>query len=277
MSSAILDHIEQIQAKVELMHLSARSHALLVNGPAGFGKTQAVTEALEKAGLAHSRLGSYSTPLHLFNFLHENQGIVVLDDVAGLFYDRAAMAILKAATWSAPNGRMIGWGSATTKANVESFEWRGKAIVISNSFPTSADAAAVRSRSLHHNFQISVTTAKQLLRAAAADSKWFVNTEVSQAVAAFLCENLTESNLSEISYRTLHIGYDAAESRPKQWRELLGSMIQIEKPKRDAMEAANELSRSGMSVEDQAEAFQEMTGLKRRSFFIYRGRLGLKK
>jgi hypothetical protein len=97
------------------MHLSARSHSLLINGPAGFGKTQAVTEALEKAGLPHSRLGSYSTPLHLFNFLHANQGIVVLDDVAGLFYDRAAMGILKAATWAAPNGRIIGWCSTWSR------------------------------------------------------------------------------------------------------------------------------------------------------------------
>ena len=98
MSTELLNHIEQIQFKVELMHQSERSHALLVNGPAGFGKTHAVTEALEKAGLSHSRLGSYSTPLNLFKFLQAHQGIVILDDVAGLFYDRAAMAILFGAT-----------------------------------------------------------------------------------------------------------------------------------------------------------------------------------
>lgn len=278
MRPQLLDHIEQIQSKVELMHLSARSHALIVDGPAGYGKTQAVTEALERAGLEAARLGSYSTPLNLFNFLNENQSrIVILDDVAGLFYDRAAMAILKAATWASPGGRVITWGSTTTKANADDFEFQGKLIVICNSFPATPDAIAVKSRSLTHQFQISKIAAKQLLREAAFDSKWFRNTGLATEVAEFLCEHLTDSNLPDISYRTHHIGYDAAEKKPGKWRELLGSMIQVNKGCADPKALVEDLARRGMKVREQVQVFEEMTGFKRRTFFKYRKQLGVQK
>lgn len=278
MSLKPVDHVEQIQSKVELMHLSARTHALIVDGPAGYGKTQAVSDALKRAKLKSARLGSYSTPLNLFNFLHDNRrGIAILDDVAGIFYDRAAMAILKAASWPSPEGRIIGWGSATGKTNAEDFEYRGKLIIIINSFPSSPDALAIKSRSLTHQFEISMAMAKDLLRKAARDPHWFKNVRLSSEVAEFLCEHMNESNLPEISYRTLHIGYDAAEKKPDQWKTLIGSMIRINKPTADPMAVIKDLSRQKLKVGEQARIFEEMTGFKRRTFFKYRQQIGISK
>ncbi len=229
-------------------------------------------------GVKATRLGSYSTPLNLFNHLQENhRKVSVLDDVAGLFYDRAAMATLKAATWPSPDGRIISWGSATSKANIEDFEFHGKLIIICNSFPSTPDAIAIKSRSLTHQFQISKATAMELLREAAADSKWFKNIKRSQEVAEFLCEHLTDANLPEISYRTLHMAYDAAENMPGKWKLLVGSMIHVNEGSADPEVVIKDLNRQGIKVGEQIRIFEEMTGFKRRTFFKYRKQIGVVK
>ncbi|MGX9105296.1 hypothetical protein ACWTQZ_26835, partial [Escherichia coli] len=92
-------------------------------------KTTAVDEALSLAGFKGYHLGSYSTPLNLFRFLQENSDeIVILDDVAGLFTDRAAMAIIKAASWPSSGGRVVSWGSSTSRVDIQKFEFTGKLI-----------------------------------------------------------------------------------------------------------------------------------------------------
>src|SRR5258708_38198177 len=84
-----MDDVAQIKNKVEVLYRSSKSHALIVESAAGWGKTTAVDDALKLAGFTGKHLGSYSTPLNLFRFLQENNtSIVILDDVAGLFTDR---------------------------------------------------------------------------------------------------------------------------------------------------------------------------------------------
>jgi hypothetical protein len=95
--------------------------ATLAAGPPGWGKTTSVQKALLASDVNSVQLGSYSTPLDLYNFLHQNQDrVIVIDDCAGLFSEQTSMAILKAATWSGPVGkRLIRWGSTSNKAITE--------------------------------------------------------------------------------------------------------------------------------------------------------------
>lgn len=271
-----LDHTLTIKSLLLTVQASDKMHALILEGPAGWGKTTSVDEAMKIAGVNGVHLGAYSTPLNLFNFLHENSDkVVVIDDCAGLFNDQSSMSILKAATWGQSKGRVIRWGSTSSKASIDEFIFNGKLIIICNSFPTTPDAEAVRSRSFPYRIDISIGRAKDLLVKAATDKKWYPDTKKSQAVVKFLSSRLTDSSIAQISYRTLQMGYELAKHNTDQWESLLNSMI-VSIPE-DPKKLVRKLAKQDLKVKDQLQRFEEVTGLKRRTFFKYRKELNLGK
>ena len=272
--SEALDHIDTIKSLLLIVQASERMHALIVEGPAGWGKTTTVDEAMKVAGVSGVHLGAYSTPLHLFNFLYENsKRFVVIDDCAGLFNDQSSMAILKAATWGQGKSRTIRWGSTSSKAATDEFSFEGKLIIICNSFPSTADAEAVRSRSFPCKIEVTSSRAKELLERAARDKAWYPDTKKAGEVAKFLCARLTSGSLNQMSYRTLQMGYELAQHNSHQWKELLERMI-VSVPE-DPKKLIRKLAGQGLKVKEQIRIFEESTGLKRRTFFKYRKALDL--
>lgn len=269
----ITNHVEAIKSLLLTLKVSQRVHALIVESSAGWGKTTSILEAIKSAGIdnVHS-LGAYSTPLHFFNFLSERpNSFIILDDCSGIFGDQSAMAILKAATWPHDSKRILKWGSTSGRAAVDEFEFTGKLIIVCNSFPNSADGDAVRSRSFPYKIEITAPHARELLINAAQDSKWFSDTEKAQSVAEFLIERLNFKTLSQMSYRTLHMGYELALYNTNNWRDLLGRLITVES--NEPVLLIDKLSKSDLPVKEQIRIFEESTGMKRRSFFNYRKEL----
>ena len=251
-------------------------HALIIEGSPGWGKTTTVEEALASAGVTAVHLGSYSTPLHLFNFLHENSGrVVVIDDCAGLFNDQSSMAILKAATWGHGKKRKVRWGSTSGKASAGEFCFEGKLIIVCNSFPATADAEAVKSRSFPYKISIDPRNAKTLLKVAAQNPKLYPDAKKAIDVARFLIQKISASSLNQINYRTLQMGYELAQHNSQQWRDLLGRMVLV--APEDPKKLIRQLSRRGLTVKDQFQIFERSTGLKRRTFFKYRRELNVSK
>lgn len=275
MSGKTLDHISTIKSLLLTVKASQKMHALIVEGPAGWGKTTAVDEAMNMAKVKGVHLGSYSTPLNLFNFLYEHSDkFVIIDDCAGLFTDQGSMAILKAATWGQNQNRIVKWGSTSNRAAIDEFIFKGKLIIICNSFPYTADADAVRSRSFPYKIDITPTRAKTLLIEAAENKKWYPDLRKAQSVAKFLCRKLTDNSISQISYRTLQMGYELAEHNESDWESLLSGLI-VSEPE-DPKKVLKKLARQGLRVKDQQKQFEEITGLKRRTFFKYRREISLK-
>lgn len=269
-----LNHVETIRRLLNTMRASDKMHALMIFGSAGWGKSTTVDEALRLSGADSCTLGSYSTPLNLFNFLHEHsKKIVVIDDSSGIYSEPSSMALLKAATWAQGRPRIVQWGSTTGKASVEEFEFFGKIVIVGNSFPNTSDAEAVRSRAFHYQIEISVEKAKDLLLSAANNKTWFQNIEQANLVAEFLCRLLNNSNLSQINYRTLQMGYELAEHNPDDWEMLLSQMISVvsENPK----QLVQLLAKEKISVREQLSRFEHTTGMKRRTFFKYRRELNI--
>lgn len=274
-----MDQVETIKRLLITLQASEKMHALLITGPAGFGKSTAVDEALKQSNARAVHLGSYSSPLNLFNFLYENSDkgtTVVIDDTSGLYGEPVAMALLKAATWAQGKPRILRWGSTTGKAAVEEFEFKGKIVIVCNSFPTNSDANAVRSRAFPYVFDVSVIKAKELLTAAAADQKWFSDAKLAGKVAGFLSSLVNEVNISQISYRTLQMGYELAEHNPEDWQTLFGRMIATEVAE-DPHELILRLAKENVSVREQFHRFERATGFKRRTFFKYRRELKISK
>lgn len=265
-----MDHVSAIRKYIEAIIDADDMHSLIIEGPPGWGKTTSVEESLKLAKIEALHLGAYSTPLNLYNFLAENSdGVILLDDCAGIFNDPSAMAILKAATWpSRRNKRMVKWGSTSSKAAADEFEFFGKLIIVCNSFPKTADGEAIRSRGYARGIDIKISEAKRLILEAAALKKWFTKTKLSTEVAEFLVSQITESSLPQISFRTLKKGYRLAEVHPDSWRELFADTLP-----RGTVEPGvliKELSKQNLMVKDQKRIFIEKTGLSSRSFFNYR-------
>lgn len=265
-----MNHVDAIKMYIESVSDAPDLHVLIIEGPAGWGKTTAVDKALELAGIEALHIGAYSTPLNLYNFLAENADrVIVADDCAGIFNDVSAMAILKAATWpSRGERRIVKWGSTSSKASTPEFEFRGKLIIVCNAFPSTPDGEAIRSRGYARRIDVAVSEAKVLLRTAARDKKWFDSPKVASSVAEFLIERLNEATLPGMSFRTLKKGYRLAVSHPSSWRDLLAPTLPT--GSLDPEKLVRELSRQKLKVKDQARIFEEKTGLKVRSFYNYR-------
>lgn len=270
-------HIIDLKEYIQVICHSNDTHALIVEGPPGWGKSTAVKEALKLIRIKTESLGAYSTPLSFYNSLHKYNSvhadspyIVLIDDCAGLFNDSAAWAILKAATWPSQNNkRVVKWGSTSVKVNVPEFEFTGKLVIICNYFPSTPDATAIRSRGYVRKIDVSVEEAKQLILHGAQTKKYFPNTAIATQVAEFLVERLTKATLPHISFRTLLKGYNLAEVHPHSWRRLFANTLPNEtilKPE----ELVKELSKQNLKVKDQLKIFQEQTGMHERSFYNYR-------
>ena len=270
-----MDHVETIRRLLHTVQVSDKMHAVLITGPAGFGKSTAVEEALQQSGTKAAFLGAYSSPLGLYNFLHENSEkgtVVVIDDTAGLYGEPQAMAILKSATWAQGQPRVLRWRSTTGKAHVEEFEYRGKVAVICNSFPSTSDAKAVKSRSFSYQFEVSESRIKELLTEAARNQKWYADGKLAAEVAEFLADLVGKN--SEISYRTLQMGYELASHNPNDWKKLLHRMVVTHHPE-EPHKLIKSLAQEEISVREQFHRFEKATGLKRRTFFKYRRELNL--
>lgn len=265
-----MNHVSAIKKYIEAITVADDMHALIIEGPPGWGKTTAVEESLKLAKIEAPHLGAYSTPLNLYNFLSEHfDKVILLDDCAGIFNDPSAMAILKAATWpSRGNRRLIKWGSTSTKASTDEFEFFGKLIVVCNSFPRTPDGEAIRSRGYSRKIDITLNEAKKLLSDAASQKKWYPKTKLAAEVAEFLIGHMTESSLSQISFRTLKKGYRLAEVHPDSWTELFADTLP--KGAINPESLVKELAKQGLKVKEQARIFSEKTGLKTRSFYNYR-------
>lgn len=133
--------LERRYASVEsyIKELSnGRIHNLIINGPAGVGKTHAVETFLGKYAQGRYKVvKGHMTPLSLYGnlFLHRDpNNILVLDDIDSVFKKIEGVNLLKAAM-DTGSVRRINWESSNALKGVgipDSFEFKGKVILISN-------------------------------------------------------------------------------------------------------------------------------------------------
>lgn len=268
-----MDHIADITEYLRMLLASEHFHALLVQGPPGWGKTSLIRSSLGQLGVNYRVLGAYATPLALFNALAgDPDGLLVIDDTAALFQNQTAVSVLNSATWPGAEGtRRVVWSSTTVRVEADAFDYAGKIIVLANTLAETPQVQAFRNRSLCYNLEISRDGVGDLLVAAARDTTHFADTAKAVQVAEFLRSYGKFSGPGEISLRTLRLGYEFAVCAPERWQELLVKALPNTKPHQVALE----LAATDASVEEQAIEFQKKTGLSRRKFFYIREHVGL--
>jgi len=133
--------LERRYASVEsyIKELSnGRIHNLIINGPAGVGKTHAVETFLSQYAKGRYKVvKGHMTPLSLYGnlFFHRDpNSILVLDDIDSVFKKIEGVNLLKAAM-DTGSVKRINWESSSALKGVgipDSFEFKGKIILISN-------------------------------------------------------------------------------------------------------------------------------------------------
>ncbi len=267
-------HLEDIALLLKTLRESKVFHALVIESPPGWAKSTTVETILSEANELFESLGSYSTPLALYNALCKYPSkLLVIDDCAGLFNDSTAMAILKGASWASAGSsgsRRVAWNSTSERVSEPNFVFSGKIILLCNSLPRGGNTSSFLSRTLHYELGFSLEEWRTLLRQAANNPNYFPNSVLANNVAEFLIERGTKiSTLGDISLRTLQLGYELASRAPGEWRSLLEKLL----PPLDPATLVTQLALRDDSVESQCRAFNNATGLSERTFFYYRSRL----
>jgi hypothetical protein len=268
-------HAQIISKAVQFVFQSRDFHAVLIEGPAGWGKSTAVGNALAALKIEPRPLASYSTPLNFFNFLEKNKTeCVLVDDSAGLFASELSMSILKSATWPQRSGkRCVAWGSTTSKVTTQDFEFKGKIIIVCNGFPKDSDAHAVRSRSVCHKIEVNLEEARSMLKVVARNRERFPNAEISRLAVNYILAGLSKETLDQISLRTLEMVYDFIEHSPTDWEPFLEKVLRFRSAQRSPEEVMKSIAVQKIPVHRQELLFQQETGLRRRSFYMYKRKL----
>lgn len=266
-----MDHFEAIRELLDVLVASDEVHVLAIESAPGLGKSSTIEAALQVMGAHYRSVGSYSTALHLYNTLStaSRNEILILDDCAGLFTNDVSMAILKGATWaSAGHGgeRRVRWGSTTALKVVDEFSFQGKLILIANHIPRGEDTKAFLQRALHLRVDLSDKELAELLIEAANSERHFEDVTLAAEVSSYLVKNLSRYNSSEINIRTLRKGYEIAKHKPQTWQTLLEKIL----PKTTPDDIVQQLSKSSMSVVEQAKEFARVTKMSERSFYYHR-------
>lgn len=118
---------------------NGKCRGLLLNGPAGIGKTNSVSRLLDQHGTQSYKIvaGNMSIfNLYIELYRHREQGeIIVLDDIDGVFKQIDGINILKAAT-DTTKQRRISWATSNPMLKIwgipKAFDYNGGIIVISN-------------------------------------------------------------------------------------------------------------------------------------------------
>lgn len=278
-----MKHVTDITEYLKILLQSERFHVLVVKGTAGWAKTTTIRVVLGELGIKYTLLGAYSTPLALFNTLHEvntsDSDVLVLDDVAGVFGNSQALSLLNAASWPSAEynaTRWVQWTSTTEKSVVEGFDFRKKLVVLTNYMPQLPQAKAFINRSMHYEIELNQSLVDELLHQAAQSQKYFSDTLRATEVADFLTQQARLLEPGRISLRNLEMGYEFATINPTGWRELLSKVL----PKAAVAPSTPEqivlqLNESFLKTEEQAARFSQLTGKSRRTFFDLKKKLGM--
>jgi predicted transcriptional regulator len=142
------DRFRYIEKFTEMV-VKGISPSFLLTGQAGIGKTYSVTDVLKRNGLVENEdyviIKGHSSPMGLYGALYHNQEkIVVLDDMDSCWQNQSMINILKAALDSYGK-RIVSWNSIGAERNdmEQSFEFKGAIIFISNIDSSKLDKAVV--------------------------------------------------------------------------------------------------------------------------------------
>lgn len=276
-------HIKDIRMYLKALTESEKFHMLILESAPGWGKSTTVNKLLGDMGIDAIAIGSYSTPLFLYNALVTHpRKTIILDDCAGLFNSPEARAILKAATWpSVGNGeRRVTWCStggtgAEKRVLAPEVNFQGRLILLVNFLPSGPDVDAFKSRSYFFRIKFTKDEIADQLLIAAKNKKYFPATPMAMRVAKHLIKNLDHRDPNQFNFRTLAQGYELAKSVGKDWPRAVDGLLPEILPESILRDLVAKYGNENGAGEKQFREMSRLTGISRRQFQRLRAATGI--
>lgn len=238
------------------------TNALLLYGEGGLGKSHLVLKTLKEEKTDFEFVSGYITPLQLVNTLYQHNGaLFFFDDCEGLFNDEKTLSILKSATWSVGNERMIMYNSSTEKLTAPSkFSCNSRFIFCLNQLPVeNPSLEALVNRTLSFPIYFSFKEKIELFFEVAKQPYKNLSKEQRFGVIKFLKEHCSEAT-ENLSIRTLLKGFDMV-CYSNDWQRLLLGILDTN----DYLEFIMQNEHEKPFI--QVEMFREKFGLSQASFY----------
>jgi len=251
--------------------------SLLIKAKAGIGKTYQITNTLEDevGNEGYVKISGHVSPLALYERMEDNRDAVIfLDDCSAVLKDRQSMELLKAATETEVDSRMVSWDSNTNKLpdTVDNeFEFNGQVIICANQIPDSGSTKEIIDSLIDRSIYIEldftyrerIDLLKQVAYITDTDN---IDAEERMTIANWI-ESVTDQSSSGVNLRTLFKCFNLYRYDPDGWSELAREMIDINPEVAYVAEALNRHDTVSGACEDYMDEFD-----KSRSSFYRRKR-----
>ena len=243
-------------------------NGLMVLGEAGLGKTYQVNKILQefdkKPNEDFAILSSYATPLEFYKFLyHNNDKIVILDDLLKLLDNDIAKGILFAGLWSISEDspRIINYHSSTGKLKVpKSFEFKGKIIWCLNKLPSELEP--LMSRIFKYEMKFNYSEKLEMVAHLCNVLK------IPQEVFDFIKKN-TDKATPNLNLRLPIVINEIRKHSGGDWKKISLKQIEVN----PHLQLVKELQEEVRSEKEKIEVFISETGMSRASYFRFRQKL----
>lgn len=220
----LLSNIERKFSMLRTMTLGVANHkinGMVVSGDGGVGKTYTVEETLHDFH-GTRKIKSISgkiSPVEMFNNLYNFSGeddILIFDDADAAFKNDECLNILKAALDTKPR-RMVSWLTSSKLVETDTFEMKGRVIVLTNQSLGNDHYKAFLTRV--HTFPMNLTPREKVLRIKQiASANHELPQETANEVVSFLLENYDHLG-PNLSLRTFVKTSQLVNLTP-DWKEL---------------------------------------------------------
>lgn len=219
------------------MAVEGNTTSLIVVSRAGLGKTSAVLDALNQAGLVRGQhylyLSNFITPVEMFNILQQTQEtleapkLLVMDDVEMMLKDKKIVGMLRGALWGADGKRVVNYISGTHKIHAQTIDdWQGKIIFLLNEYQAENPIMnALKDRGLYYRFDLNNNEVLEIMRTRMLPQEYKgLALEDRQKVFNFL-KKANHSQRNNLTLRHLIRGYDCYLFSKDNWQRLLIGML----------------------------------------------------
>jgi len=221
---------------------------MCVLSKAGLGKTTTVTTACKDLNLTKGSeylyTNSYYTPLAFYLKLDQvndlnKPNLLILDDVELMLQNKATINLLKSATWTNDNARIVNYHSTSKLvADKPEIDFKGKIVMLINEIPANNPMLqAIIDRSIFVHLEFNNDQIIQLMRSNILPKDYAgIPYAKRKKVLDLIAKNTTDT--TNLSFRTLIKGYNNIKYSPNNWQELT---LQILQPNRKVSNQLNGL------------------------------------
>ncbi len=299
-SQANLAAIGKLESKQHDLRVRTRdvangnSHALLVVGPGGLGKTEVVNSTLKNHPRINvTRLNSHCTPLALYEQLHKlraSPNVLVLEDMEETLENKIVQGLLRSATdgpkdQNARKERVVRWNSTSSKLTdlklPDQFKFEAGIIIIANATPNDRVWQAFKTRCRRVIFDATPEEVVAFMRHLTRNGYKIDTATGPVTISARDCKVVIEymaqkhtTNLRDLDHALSDFYLHQANN---EWQGLLDRELASDARQSlgSAASIIQALAKTGLPVKEQQKQFTQQTGLGRSTYFDLKRSLGL--